>query len=345
MILAALFFICNFCAAQGRNTVTVKPYIDSSTQNTPSAVVIVDGKLIEVQSAQMFRGQQIMVWLRDLEKLGWGTIELGNSGQTIFKGKNTTLTFSNGNGVALVNSLPVKLPINTYMYRSRLMVPLSFVAKALGYNYSSGYKPIAVVTTTTTKAAKKADNTIEGKLLYNDRGAGGVVVRVVDSNYNLINDAIAKTDAEGNYKISGLPDGDYMAYVYINDNPSYSNRVSETVSVSSGATIKLKPVILGKIIAPKEPACEKAVSPVDGRIDFTWAKCEGAVSYAISITDTNGRLIVETKSPQPNTAISESRFKSGQKYVVEIKAYNAKGEYLGATAGAGGKPWVFSVEK
>lgn len=241
-----MLLITGLCAcvyAQGRSSVVVKPYIDSSTQNQPNAMLIINGKLVEAQSAQLSRGQQIMVWLRDLEKLGWGSVESGKSGQVQFKSKTVTLTFTKDKGIALVNSLPVKLPINTYTYNTKLMVPLSFVAKALGYQYEFGYKPVAIIKSSSVKTSKEVPNTIKGKVLYDDKGAKDVTVRVVDNDFTPIDEAITKTDENGNYVISGLPDGDYMAYVYINDNPSYFNRVSEVTKLANGTTSQLKPIV------------------------------------------------------------------------------------------------------
>ena len=292
----------------------------------------------------MFRGQQIVVWIRDLEKLGWGTVEPGKPGQVKFKGKNATLTFTKGEGVALINSLPVKLPINTYMHETKLMVPLSFVAKALGYEYDFGYKPVAVISSSSLRVAPVASNTISGKVLYDDKGVKGIIVRAVDGDFNPIDGAVTKTEADGSYKIGDLPDGSYMAYVYVNDNPSYFNRVSEAASVSSGTVAQLKSIVLGKIISPQTPEPGDSVSLKDGRIEFTWNSCEGASNYTLTIYDTNKTIIASTTSPQPNSAICAVKFKPEVSYVAEVKAFNAKGQFLGGTAGAGGKPWTFEVK-
>jgi hypothetical protein len=106
-----------------------------------------DGKVVEVGSLHLQRGQQVMVWIRDLEKLGWGTIETPQPDRISLKAKSVTLTFIKGQGVALVNSLAVRLPIDTYMRAGQFMVPLSFVAKALGYQFDLAVKPVVTIGT------------------------------------------------------------------------------------------------------------------------------------------------------------------------------------------------------
>jgi len=133
----ALLIVCS-TAALAQGTATVRPAAPAST----SVVLIVDGKVVEAESIELQRGPQVMVWLRDLEKLGWGKTEPGDNGQVLFKGQGITLTFTKNEGVALVNSLAVKLPIDTYVIDTKLMVPLSFVAKALGYQYDYSYKSV-----------------------------------------------------------------------------------------------------------------------------------------------------------------------------------------------------------
>ncbi len=136
----------------------------------PGALLIVDGRIIEAESLQMVRGEQVMVGLRDLEKLGWGVVSTGLPDEIIFKAKGVTLSFTKGQSVAMVNSLPVKLMADVYTHDGRLMVPLSFVAKALGYNYECVDRPVATIITNPVKPARKAGNSVRGVVIYNGLG-------------------------------------------------------------------------------------------------------------------------------------------------------------------------------
>ncbi|MCX8053131.1 MAG: stalk domain-containing protein, partial [Armatimonadetes bacterium] len=202
--------LCQIVVAQTEPTVTVRP-IDSPRH---SVLVILDGKLVELESAQIQRGLQVMVWLRDLEKLGWGTVESSSPERVTFRGKGVTLTFTKGQGIALINSLAVNLPINVYLREGKLMVPLSFVAKALGFDYQCIERPVVTITTELTKSVAKRTNTLQGTVTYNGSGIEGVIVRAVGPDFTVIKNAVARTDPNGEYKIEGLADGTYLAYVY-----------------------------------------------------------------------------------------------------------------------------------
>ena len=94
--------------------------------------------------------------------------------QIVFKGKSVTLSFTKGQSVAMVNSLPVKLPVDTYTREGRLMVPLSFVAKALGYDYECVQKAVATIMTNPVKPeSPKLTNTLDGMVIYNGEGVAG----------------------------------------------------------------------------------------------------------------------------------------------------------------------------
>lgn len=343
LIVVVLLIAISGCAiAQSQASVTVRPV----NPNQP-VMLVVDGKVLEIDSVTMSpRGEQVMVWMRDLEKIGWGTIESGQPGEVIFRGKTVTLKFKKDQDIALVNSLVVKLPVDAYMIGARLMVPLSFVTKALGYDYDLSYKPVASINTSTIKAISQARNTIQGKVIYNGKGIRDIKVRAVDKAYNVVKNVWALTDMDGDYNLEGLPDGEFRAYVYVKDNPLYFNRASDAAMIKDGRTVEMKPISLGKVIIPASPGIGEIATISSGRIHFAWASCEGAASYELVVkkhgTDTVVAKTIVTKN-EANLPIS--KLSAATTYDAQVSASNDDGEYLGGTVGAGGTPWIFSTPK
>lgn len=344
-VLTVLFItlIVSAVMAQTRPSVTVSPISDIPYS---PVVLIVDGKVIEAQSLQFMRGQQVMVWLRDLENLGWGKAYPGNSGEVVFKGNGVTLSFTKGSGLAKVNSLSVKLPVDTYTRDNKLMVPLSFVAKALGYECDISYKPVATIKTHIRQASApeiKEANSMEGKVVYAGEAVAGIKVRAVDRDFNVVGDTV--TDVNGDYKFDNLPAGEYAAFVYTKDNPAYFNRVSEAAALNKGDAAHLKPISLGRILVPKTPKPGAKAKATGGSVLLEWAKCNAALSYELTISKKDSEQpFLSAISKEPKARIPAEKLKHGQTYEAQISALDANGDYIGGTVGAGGEPWQFVFE-
>lgn len=343
MTLAALFCACLSVHAQTPATVDIRPLTDVG----PSTLVLIDGKLVEIGSMEMApRGQQVMVWVRELEKLGWGTVLRGDSpGKTLFKTKGVTLTFIKGQSVAMVNSLAVQLPIDTYLRDGKLMVPMSFVAKSLGYGYDLAMKPVASISTLPPPPPAKT-NTIQGSVLYNGKGVAGIKVSLVDPDYNTVKGFQATTDKTGDYTFEGVPDGKYLAYVWVGHNPDYFNRVSDEVTLADGKVAPIQPINLGRIIRPIRPKTDEAAVPVNGKVVLEWTPCEGAVAYSVVITKFGTQdQVASAGSPKPKVEIPAKSLTPGAQYAADIEARDSDGRLLGGTVGVGGKTWTFTVKE
>ena len=352
-VLLLALSVCTF--AQTAAKVEVK------SVEPPSALLLIDGKLAEIGTMEIARGQQVMVWIREFERLGWGTVQAGNSPEkTVLKAKNITLTFSKGQSIALVNSLAVQLPIDTYLRDGKLMVPLSFVAKSLGYSFELANRPVATVTTIPPPAPPKT-NEIRGQVLYNGQGVSGIKVALVDPDYNTIKGYQAISDDNGEYAFDSVPNGKYLAYVWVGHNPDYFNRVSEEVEITDGKTAHLNPIDLGRIIRPIRPKVGEAAAGT-GKIVFEWTPCSGATVYTLVVTkqvaEDESALATaaagEQKSPaplislttkQPKAEVVTKKLSPGVTYVADIEARGADGRFLGGTVGSGGKIWTFSIAR
>lgn len=343
MIVAALLCACLPLHAQTAATVDVHPVATAQ----PSALVLIDGKMVDIPTMEMApRGQQVMVGLRELEKLGWGTIVRGDSPEkTLLKTKGVTLTFIKGQSVAMVNSLVVQLPIDTYLKDGKLMVPLSFVAKSLGFGFDLAMKPVASISTLPPPPPAKT-NSMHGTVLYNGKGIAGIKVSLVDPDYNTVKGFQATTDENGDYTFEGVPDGRYLAYVWVGFNQDYFNRVSEEITLSEGKSGQVQPINLGRIIRPITPGIDEAAVPVNGKIVMEWNPCEGAVDYSVVINKfaTQDR-VAAVQTVRPKAEISAKSLIPGVQYVADIEARDADGRLLGGTVGVGGKAWTFTVKE
>ncbi len=336
--------LCTFSrlSAQTPASVEVRPL----DQPTAKPLILINGKLAEIDNAEMaVRGQQVMIWIRELEKLGWGAVQPGSSPEkTQFKAGAITLTFTKNEGAAMVNSLSVQLPIETYLRDGRLMVPLSFVAKSLGYTYNLATRPVADISTIAAPPPPKP-NELRGQVVYRGKGAAGIKVSLVDPDYNTIKGYLATTNDGGEYAFDSLPNGKYLAYVWVGHNPDYFNRVSEEVEVTGGKTAQFKPISLGKILHPIRPKAEQTI-PWAAKYIFEWTVCEGTAAYKLVITKqgTQQELVSVTTS-NPKAEIVTAKLVPGNVYVADIEARDAEGRFLGGTVGAGGKLWTFSISE
>ena len=340
ILLSTAFFVSG-AHTQTQPYVAVRPVGNP----TPGVLLVIDGRAVEAEACEAVRGQQVMVWIRDLEKLGWGTVLPGQPQQILFKSKNVTLTFTKGQSVALVNSLAVQLPIDTYVRNDKLMVPLSFVAKALGYTYEYRQKVVATITTSPGKVVEKGDNAIQGQVTYNGKAVKGITVRAADAEFTAISGAAATTDDRGRYKIAGLPDGSYMAHIFIKDNPMYITRASETVPLENGQTADIQPIALIRALTGLLPKMNEVARITNGCVSFAWAPCEGAVSYRLLVkSSATGETITQVTSKTPSVEVPAAKFIPGIAYEARVIALDASEQFLGSTTRSGGATWTFTIE-
>ncbi len=319
------------------------PRIREVHSTMPGAVLVVDGKVIDPSSVEVVRGQHVMMALREMEQLGWGAVEASGNSVSL-RSKNIVLTFTKGSDRALLNSLVGPLPVKTYMKNTRLMVPLSFVAKALGFEFSSELKVVINLKSRVEPAVLTGPNALHGRVMFDGDGIQGVKVRAVGKDQKPVKGAVAITDQDGMYSIKGLANGDYSAFVMVEDNPDYFTRSTDAAGVSDGETAEMKPMYLGMILRPTKPRAGSTVSTSGTLIDFAWTACTRANYYKFVVRKLDtGEAVIQLRSNDPGLKVSTSSFDQDTKYEAEVTAYNSSGEFLGGTQGSGGETWTFTT--
>ena len=101
LALAAVLMVGAVGLAQARTSTARARALVEPTQ---PAMLMVDGKIVETDALD-YKREQVMVWLRELENLGWGKISPGEGGEVLFQGNGVTLSFVKGQKIAKVNSL------------------------------------------------------------------------------------------------------------------------------------------------------------------------------------------------------------------------------------------------
>ena len=338
IILAAAICLCLQVCVSG--SVTISPV----TSKKADALLIIDNKVQEIPSLTLVRGFQLMIAVKDLEKLGWGYLEPSAAGQAVFRGNGITLTFIKGKDTALVNSLPVRLPVVIYTKDGRLMVPLSFVASSLGHSYEMETKPVARINTQFIKT-NTSKNSIKGKVLFNGKGMHSIIVRLIDKYRTSDGSMSAVTNDSGEFLITNVPDGEYSAYIYTGDNPKYFNRESELISIKNGKMLAVKPISLGALIIPVSPAIASIVKNIKGSLSVSWSAVSDAASYKIVVKKVGSDKGVDVYDSQTaSVKIPSAGLLQGNQYELQIFAYNTAGDFIGGTPSSGVTPWIFSVE-
>ncbi len=350
-IAAFLVFLTTSCAlAQG---ITVRKTDSEPATRTVSngALVLIDNKIIELDTLEVVRGQQAMIWIREIEtKLKWGVVESAGPVKTVFRSNNVKLTFIKDQGIALVNSLAVKLPIDTYYRNDRLMVPLSLVAKSLGHKYKLSYKVVIDIDSSTalpepvTNDNKMETGVLSGQVQNADKNLEGIVLHLIDPEYRVVRENAATTDRDGQYEITGLKKGKYRVYAYVEENPDYFNRVSEVVDIEPGKTTEASPLKLVKLVRPGEPEPGKEIEDKSENIDVSWTGISTAKEYLVTVANgESGDVITDIKTEKTSITLKKELFDSGTIYVITVTARGANDQIVGKTAGKGGVLWTFSL--
>jgi hypothetical protein len=154
--------------------------------------------------------------------------------------------------------------------------------------------------------------------------------------------ARAASGSDGEYEFTGVPAGAYHVYAYVGDNPRYFNRQTKSTRVLAH-TARAEDLELGMVLERLEPRAGEVIA-AGGSIGFRWSECPGAAEYVLTIVEEpTGEEVFATRTQAPDASVPQGRFTSGHTYVWRVTAESGDGAFLGASPGAGGQPWSFTV--
>lgn len=314
---------------------TIKPKTEPARQEDTSKddlLVIADGIVVQADSIELIRGQHAMIWLRDLEKIGWGSVLAGEGGRMIFKNQGVTLSFMKEQDTALVNSLSVRLPIKCYLRDGKLMVPLSFVARSFGFKYETAYRPIAFISSgNNSKLNLKNASWAQGSIVFNGKPVAGASIRLADRQMKPIQGYLSVTDDNGNFIIRNIPDGDFTACALAQDNPGYASKPSDILSFSQAKAFKFKPIMMQKSIKFTKPGVDgNAVSTSDDKLGFEWTPVNEAITYKLIVREKETNKVVSSYVSKDNNAeVVFNDLAENIEYEILVNAFNTEGELIG----------------
>lgn len=111
-----------------------------------ATTILVNGQKAEISSVEVKDNNTVFIPLRELEKMGIGTISQGPEGAVEFNTPKMNLLFYKNSDSVRMNSLSLKLPMSTYLSQGKFMVPLAFITKSLGGEYSQAEELIVNIT-------------------------------------------------------------------------------------------------------------------------------------------------------------------------------------------------------
>jgi len=308
--------------------------------------VLLNGKEVELQQPVMRWGDVLLIWVRDAERVGLGTLEPGTAGGVTLSKGRTEVAFEKGSDRARVNGTLQAMPAAAMIVDGRLMVPVEFVCRAMGVSLRVGR--VAVLTPPGRGASQwRRLGTIAGRVSYGGAPAAGGRVRLVRaSNNTFVPGAAAVTASDGRTLFAQVPNGDYRAFAYVGDNPEFFNRRSAVVRMTMPARVQAEEIRLGRILQPLQPLPGARPKARGGQVRLAWSACPGAAAYRVTITRASGGAAVYSKTvTEASCQVPAERLEAGERVIWRVTATDAAGEYLGGSPGAGGTPWAFTLTR
>lgn len=331
----------------------------------PAPLVVINNKIEKIENIDISTSNHIMVWVRDLEKIGWGTVSMDKDGSTIFSNSKVTLTFTKNSESAKLNSLSVKLPVKPYLKDGKLMVPMSFVAKSLDYNYVAEDRPVVIIkydekipakpatnvkkTEPTAapaepvKSEKKPDNNsaniskasenwFQGVVVYN--GIKLSNVKIILKNSKDVAIKSTTTNSDGVFAFYGIGNDTYKIVINNSDNPKYRTQSRTNIIIKDAVAKKLdKPIYLLAAVNIKTIGLDKKVNAYN----LKWDEVSGAASYKLTVVSNNKKakqLVLVSKTN--SVSVPQDKLSKGQTYTLNLSALSKSGHVIGES---NGKAW------
>lgn len=313
----------------------------------PDNVFIVDGKKVDVTYPLEFRPGDVLIWVGDLVRFGWVSIDTQEKTKLILRREAATLVFHKGKAEATINGLTISSDTAPETISGRFFVPLAFTCRALGFDY--GVRNALVIESNTrqnTTNAAVGKNSICGKVFYNGHPIAGIKVRAVTEQNAFVPQALAVSDEHGAYSLRDLPDGSFRPYIYVADNPEFFNRNGELVSLTGANQANVATIHLGRLITPLSPSPGAQVIPEGAKIKLSWSECPEAVRYRMTVEEMSScKIVCDQTVPECRADVPVRLLTAGKTYLWSITAKGAGGKTIGGSPASGRTPWTFKLKR
>lgn len=191
----------------------------TASANWAPTVITAESEKISLEAPLLREGRTLVPVRSLIEALG-GRVEWDSASgaATILKGNNTIKLF-NGSSEAVKNGQSVLMDVPPQLMENRLMVPLRFVAEALGskINYSPISQNVTIISSGPEQPERVHNSSFPAKVAFNNNNALWLVDGSRDGS------APVQVTREGAVEIVGWsPDGQWLLYLHYESLDTYN---------------------------------------------------------------------------------------------------------------------------
>ena len=179
--------------------------------------------------------------------------------------------------------------------------------------------------------SQPSPGTVQGRVLWNELPVSGATVYATSEyNFNSTRYGSARTDAQGRFSISGVPDGQKFLYVFGNRPEFWTTAVTPFTMVAGTGTVA-KDSYLCKffdLVSPRNDESVRSSRPI-----LRWNPYTDAVDYAVRVLPRGQnvfRFSRGDRDPHPTvTSVQVDVDLGSGEYTWRVDAFNAAGHMIG----------------
>jgi protocatechuate 3,4-dioxygenase beta subunit len=160
-------------------------------------------------------------------------------------------------------------------------------------------------------------------------------------NHILVPNGITWSDANGYYKVTGLPEGFHVVEAGIRPDDGWIGEETRGIEVARPSLLGMGDVIAYRVVVPLYPEEGSILDDIPDRIE--WEPYPGAVRYTVRLRRDSDGLTVFLDSEEPRLGFDEASnyFNPDASYSYEVLADDETGRGIGLTD----RPHVFHIRR
>ena len=191
----------------------------------------------------------------------------------------------------------------------------------------------STTTTTTVRTPVIAPGTVQGRVLWNEQPVAGATVYVTELyDFNSTRYGSATTDANGQFTISGVPDGNKYLYIFGNKPEFWISGVTP-FKMQAGSGTLADDTYLPKGFEPTAPT--NGATVFSSHPTLQWDPYPGAIDYSVRVLPQGANQYIFRRGdfdPRiTDTKVIVDVSLSPGIYTWRVDAFNAQGHIIGAS--------------